>query len=350
MPAFRHLVALSVILASMPWAFGAELATVPATLMILPEERSYAGRIEAVNQATVAAETRGRIEEIRVDIGDSVPAGTVILTVTSTEQRASLSQAEAALAEAQANLTAETAEFARINELFTRQFVSKADVDRATARLNGAKARVSSAEAALKTAREQLSYTEVRAPFGGVVSARHVEPGEMVQPGSLLLTGYDPNNLRVEVDLPQNVAERVREIGEARIVSYALNNAPVASITPEKLILYPIADAATSTVRARMDLPAGSAGLHPGQFVKALMKVGESESLLIPASSLVQRAELSAVYVVKDGLPQLRQIRPGARVVTEAGDQLIVLAGLRPGELIATDPVAAAIALTSARN
>ncbi len=325
-----------------------QLVTTVATLQDLPELRSFAGRIEAVHQATVSAETSGRIEEVRADIGDTIAAGTVILTVTSTEQRAGLTRAEAALAEAESARVVEAAEFQRVSGLLARQFASQADMDRVTARLNTAEARADSAAAALNTAREQLSYTEVRAPYAGIVSARMVEPGELVQPGTLLMSGYDPATLRVEVDLPQVVADKVRAIGTARVVPATTGEslASAAGIAPEKLLLYPAADAVTSTVRARLELPASASGLYPGQFVDVQFTVGSKQGLLLPATSVVHRAEVTAVYVVSDGVPALRQIRVGALV----DGQLEVLAGLAPGEHVAADPVAAALVLTGGQR
>ncbi len=330
--------------ANAEWA-NQELTSVTAKLHTMPEQRSFDGRIEAIHQATVSAETRGRIEEIKVDIGNVVAAGTVILTITRTEQRAGLTQAEANLAEATSNLAAETSEHQRIKDLYSRDFVAKAEMDKANARLSSATAKVNSARAAVNTAKEQLSYTAVKAPYSGVVSARFVEPGELVQPGTLLMSGYDPNALRVEVDLPQNVATKVRELQIAHVVS-AVGNAVTDALKPAKLILYPTADAATSTVRARLELDENPDDFHPGEFVKVLFTVGETERLLIPLSSVVYRSEVTGVYVLVDGKPVLRQIRPGAIFA----DQLEVLAGLTAGESIATDPIAAAIALTSSRT
>lgn len=343
----RYLPLLASLLLSLPAVAQEppELAGVPAQLQNMAEERSYDGRVEAVNQATAMAETRGRIETIHFNVGDFVPAGTVIITMTSTEQRAGLSQAEAALAEARANLQAQQAEFQRIQELRQKEFVSQAELDRARAALNSAQARVDSAQAALENAREQVSYTEVRAPYSGVVSERLVEPGEAVQPGTPLMSGYDPSALRVEVDMPQQVAEKVREIREARVVPAEDGMQLDRSIVPEQLILYPVADPATSTIRARLELPPGVGGFYPGEFVKVRVKVGESQRLLVPLDSVVYRSEVTAVYVLDDGQPELRQIRPGAVF----GDRLQVLAGLKPGERVAADPVAAAIALTSRR-
>ncbi|XQW86536.1 efflux RND transporter periplasmic adaptor subunit [Thalassotalea piscium] len=328
----------------LPWLASAELASITTNLQPMPEQRSFNGRIEAIHQATVSAETRGRIAEINADIGDLITAGTVILTITSTEQRASLTQAEANLAEAKSNLVAETAEYNRIKDLFSRDFVAKSEMDKANARLSAVSAKVNSAAAALNTAKEQMSYTEVKAPFNGIVSARYVEPGELVQPGTLLMSGYDPNALRVEVDIPQNIAEKVREYGIASVIpsnSDDINDA----ITPSKLILYPTADFATSTVRVRLELSQHPEAFHPGEFVKVLFTIGETKRLLIPASSVVYHSEVTGVYVLQKGKPALRQIRPGAIF----SNQLEVLAGLSAGEIVATDSVAAAIELTSTR-
>lgn len=314
----------------------AQLDTFAAGLRELPELRTFSARVEAVHHATVSAETSGRIEEIRVDIGDLIAAGTVILTITSTEQRAGLTRAEAALAEATATLATESVEYERARNLLAQRFIAQADMDRATLRLEAARARVASGEAAVRTAREQLSYTEVRAPYAGVVSARMVEPGELVQPGMPLMAGYDPATLRVELELPQSVAAAVRAL---RVAHVAVDGG--ARYAPDKLVLYPAADPATGTVRVRLELPASAPDLYPGQFVTAQFTVGSRQGLLIPEASLVERAELSAVYVVSDGVPALRQVRTGAGFAGEVE----VLAGLESGELVARDPAAAAALL-----
>lgn len=323
---------------------SAELDSVVTVLQTMPEQRSFNGRIEAVNQATVSAETRGRVEDIKVDIGDMVAAGTVILTTTRTEQRAGLTQAEANLAEAKSNLAAQASEHQRIKNLFARKIVAKAEMDRADAQFNAATAKVDSVQAALNAAKEQLSYTVVKAPYAGVVSGRYVEPGELVQPGTLLISGYDPNVLRVEVDLPQNIAEKVRKLRIASVMSIT-ENTVTDNITPSKLILYPTADPVTSTVRVRLELAQHANAFYPGEFVKVLFTVGETSRLLIPLSSIVYRSEVTGVYVLEAGKPVLRQIRPGAIFA----DQLEVLAGLSAGEVVAVDSVAAAIELTNNR-
>jgi RND family efflux transporter MFP subunit len=328
----------------------AQLDSITVTLLTMPEQRSFDGRIEAINQATVSAETRGRIEDIKVDIGDVVVTDTVLLTIVRTEQRAGLTQAEANVAEAKSNLAAETFEFQRIKDLFSREYIAKTEMDKANARLSAATAKLASAQAAINSAKEQLSYTEVRAPFAGIVSARYVEPGELVQPGTLLMSGYDPNALRVEVDVPQTIAQKVRKLLIARVIPMS-GDTIIDAISPTKLILYPTADPVTSTVRVRLELSSKAKSsnnqessdqkvniFNPGEFVKVLFTVGETQRLLVPLSSVVYRSEVTAVYILHDGKPALRQIRPGAIFA----NQLEVLAGLRAGDIVAIDPIAAA--------
>lgn len=314
------------------------LETSPVLLKRLPMDRWFDGTVEAVKQTTVSAETKGRVTDILFDIGDSVIAGAVIVKLVSNEQREALNQAEAKLAEVRANHDNEVKDFERIEKLYQNKIASKAEWDRASAKLNMAKAQVNSVEAALKSAKEQLSYAQIRAPYSGVVSARHVELGEAVMPGKALMSGFDPNYLRIWVDLPSEVATKVKTLKAAEVL---LEDG--TKIEPTKILVYPLADTGSSTVRVRLELPEKSTTLYPGKLVKVAFTTGDINRLLIPYQSVVYRSEVSGAYVVKDNIPSLRQIRLGRRF----GDQIEVLAGLSKGENVALDPVKAAIAINS---
>jgi len=335
---------LFLVLQSVALGARAELLTQTVAFQKLPQQHEYYGRIQAVKQATAAAETQGRIETINVDIGDTVTAGSVILTITNTEQRAGLTQAEANLADAQSSLKTDQAELQRISDLVGKGFATKADLDKAQKQKDASLARVKSAEAAINTAQQKLSYTEVKAPYNGIVSDRHIEVGETVMPGTLLLSGYDPTLFRVEVDIPQQVAEQVRQYQQAHIETAPCTNslkqytAMCLAIEPQELIVYPTVDPATSTVRVRLNLPENTENIFPGQFVKVSFATGEAERLMVPADSVFYRSEVAAVYVVRGNKPYLRQIRVGEKLDA----RIEVLAGLQPGESVALDPVAAA--------
>jgi RND family efflux transporter MFP subunit len=312
-------------------AAEAPLTTVAVAYETAPRERVWDGTIEAVNRATVSAQTSGRVAEIYYDVDNFVPADAPIMRFTDVEQRAALNSARAAQEEAEARATQADAEFKRVSSMFDNGTVSKARFEQARANDEAAKARLESARAGVKHAEEQLEYTIVRAPYAGIVSQRHVEVGEVVRPGAPLMSGLSLEHLRVNVDVPQSMLESIRRIGKANV--YVDDRA----IPAESLTFFPVASQGTNTFRVRVTLPARAATLYPGTFVKVGFIVGDAQRLLVPTSAIVRRSELTAVYVVGSDAVTLRQIRIGRRY----GERTEVLAGLAAGESIATDPVAA---------
>jgi len=315
-------------------AFAAEptLQTQTVALETAPLERAFDGTIEAVNQGTVSAQTSGRVAQVMYDVNDFVPAGAVIVRLRSTEQRASLGQAQAALTEATAAEAEVQKRYTRVLELLKERVVSQQQADQVAAERDAATARVTAAKAAIDAAREGVSYTEIRAPYAGIVTKRHVEVGETVSPGTLLMSGLSLQFLRVSVDLPQSVVEKVRNIRKAAI--YVNGKRAEA----KKITIFPEATAQSNTFKTRVDLPENATDLYPGMFVKVAFVIGESQRMLVPASALVERSEITGVYVVDDqGNTVLRQVRVGHRF----DDRVEILAGLQVGEKIALDPIAA---------
>jgi RND family efflux transporter MFP subunit len=316
------------------------LATLTVGYETAPRERVWDGTVEAVNQATVSAQTSGRVAEIFYDVDDFVDADAPIMRFTDTEQRAALDSARGVLEEAEARAAEAGSEFTRIAAMFENGTVARARFDQAQANRDAAAARLESARAGVTNAEQQLQYTLVRAPYAGIVSRRHVEVGEMVRPGGPLMSGLSLEHVRVVVDVPQSMLEAIRDIGKANV--YVGDGEPIAA---ESLTFFPVADAATNTFRVRASLPAGSVTLYPGTFVKIGFVVGETQRLLLPARVIVRRSELTAVYVVGDEGVTLRQIRVGRRY----GDTVEVLSGLEALEAVAVDPVAAGVYLQEQR-
>lgn len=219
--------------------------------------------------------------------------------------------------------------------MFENETVSQARFDQAKANRDAAQARLAAARSGVKTAQEQLEYTVVRAPYAGIVSQRHVELGEVVNPGQPLISGLSLQSLRVNVDVPQSMFHAVRTIGKAFVY---IDDERIAAAS---LTFFPVADAAANTFQVRVNLPDGAATLYPGMFVKVGFVVGETKRLLVPAEAVVRRSELTATYVVDEGDVALRQVRIGRRY----DDSIEVLAGLNEGEVVATDPIAAGIYL-----
>jgi RND family efflux transporter MFP subunit len=308
-----------------------------ATLAVEPRttarERTWDGVVEAVHQATLSAQTRGRVLELPFDVNDYVEAGQVVVRFTDVEQVSAQRRASASLGAAQADYTEAEAAFRRTEELVSKQLLARAALDQARARRDATRAALEAARAGVSEAGEQVDYTVIRAPYSGILTERHVEVGEAVQPGQPLVSGLSLQQLRVNVEVPQSEVAAIREHGAATIVLPGQGR-----VEAEKLTVFPYADPATHTFKVRVDLPEVETGLQPGTTVKVAFKTGESRNLWVPRSALVVRSELTAVYVVDEANHVgLRQVRTGQR----RGDDVEVLAGLVPGERIAADPQAA---------
>lgn len=305
------------------------LATV--TLEMREVDQSYPAEavVEAVRQATIAAQVQGRVIEARFDAGSRVKAGEVLMRLD--EREAAQSQAGA-----QAQLVNARAAFERSKNLLAQKFISQAAFDKAEADFKAAAASAGQAGAV-------TSFATIVAPFAGVVAQRHAELGEMAGPGRALLTVFDPKSLRVVASIPQHKLAEIRKGLRAR-VEFPETGKWIDALRVEIL---PTADIQTHVVRVRVYLPDNLEGVLPGMFVRAHFVIGKARKMQVPAGAVLRRGELTGVYVVDDkAIPHLRQVRLGESL---AGNDIEVLAGLAAGEKVALDPIKAGIALKQKR-
>ena len=326
--------------------------TTPAAIsgvetIVVGESRASAGRswdgvVEAVNQATLSAQTNGRVTQVHHDVNDRVSAGTVLLRLSAVEQQAGADTARAQLRAAEAAANEASNNYQRFAALGDGQYVSRAQIDQARAARDTAVATRDAARAQLAQAGQQADYTVVRAPYAGIVSTRDVEPGESVVAGQLLMTVFAPGALRIEVLVPQAEADAVRVQPSAMVVFDDGRR-----IGADEVVVFPGADPDTHTVPVRVQLPALDPAPLPGTTARVVFTaIKGTARVRIPASALVKRGEISAVYVLADGRLSLRQLRLGEIL----GDEVEVISGLKAGERIAIDPVLAVQALVKARQ
>jgi len=334
----KHAVWFAALWAAASLAAAAELETAPVELREVELTTSADATVEAVRQSTVSAQIAGRIVEVRFDVGDYVKKGEVIVRI---DERA-VAQAEQAstaqAAEAEAAMRNARAQYERSKQLLAQKFISQAALDKAEADFKAAQARVASLLAGAGQAATERSFATVVAPYSGLVSARHVELGEMATPGKPLMTGFDPSSLRVAANVPQAQVGAIQALAKARVEVPSLGT----WVDARRVTVVPSADPRTHTTLVRLELPADVRGVYPGVFARAHFVTGRALKLLAPRAAVIRRSELTAVYVVNDkGEPQLRQVRLG-----NASDERFVevLAGLRPGERVALEPVKAGMA------
>ena len=358
-----------------------ELETVLAEEQEVTDYHQLDAHIEAVNKSTVSAQTGGVISKLTYDVGDYVKKGSLIARISSENQKSGLQaakasvseakasinrasaaivQAEAATREAHANYSAARAEFLRVKSLFDKRIITKSQYDQSEAAMKSTLARVESAKASLNVAKagytaaksglssakaglskagQQLAYTEVIAPYSGIVTERHVELGEVVSTGSAIMTGISLKEMRAVAYVPQRLILNVRKYNSARIY---INDDKIGLVAKD-ITFFPYADTSTNAFKVRLSFDSAPKGLFPGIFVKIGFKVGKEKQLVVPATAIAYRSEVTGLYTINEkGIPSLRQVRLGK--LTNDG-KIRILAGLNAGEKIAIDPVHAAVYL-----
>ena len=295
----------------------------------IPLKRIINGEVEAVNKATISAQTSGRVSAIHYDVDDFVPKGAIVVELTNTEQKAALRQAEANLEAVQAQFKQAEADYRRIKDLYAKKLVSKSDLDKATSRYNALKAQMEAAKAAVERARKQFEYTVIRAPYDGIVTNRFVEVGETVHPGKPIMSGVSLDKLRVVTHIPESIILQVKKTMKAEVILPTGGRVPAKQIT-----IFPYADPATRTFKTRIDIEVQNAELYPGMTTKVVFELGTKKAVVIPAKAIMRRSELSLIFVKNGEDILLRQVREGDRL----GGRVEIISGLKPGELVALDP------------
>ncbi|NQY26786.1 MAG: efflux RND transporter periplasmic adaptor subunit [Piscirickettsiaceae bacterium] len=327
---------------------ASDLETISVDDKTVPRYEVFDAVIEAVNHTTVSSQIAAEVVELNFDVNDIVPKGAVIMKLRDDEFQARVAQIQAKLSadlakkrEAIARHKEVAFEARRINNLFKRKLLAQAALDKSNANLTAMDARVESVLAQLKSrqaqleeAKVQLSYTQIIAPYSGVVTERFIELGEMVSPGQHVMTGISLQQLRAVLNVPQYLFDAVRS---AKLPVILVNGRQIQS---EKMTINPHADVKSHRFQIRVDFTENreQISVYPGMLTKVKFMVGDEKIRVIPQTAIVQRSEVSAVYIITDDAIIFRQIRLG-RVLE--GGQREVLAGLSVGEQVAIHPLQA---------
>lgn len=308
---------------------------------------SIEGRIEPQRQATVSAQLAGNVLALLVKAGDRVKAGQPLARIDERDALAGLQRSEAGLAQAEAEARHARLSAERTRELRTQGFMSQAALDNALTQLEAAQSGVRQAQAARAQAALARGFASVAAPFDGVVLATHLEAGDLASPGRAVATVYAPGLLRATALVPLSLADAARR---ATRVEVELPGGQ--RVLPARRTELASADPVSQTLEWRLDLPAGSAGLLPGQVARVHFSGGSAAAtaslataaVRVPSAAVLRRGELSAVYLAQGDGFVLRAVRLGA---DRGGDGVEVLAGLKAGDRVAADALKAG--LTGAR-
>lgn len=291
----------------------------------------YEGHIEAVTETRIAAQVSGVIEQVKVSAGDQVKAGQVLLEIDATQAQQQQAAAQAQVAAVRAQLHALTQELQRQQQLYQKKYISKAALERIEAQQRTVAAQLQAQQAQAKAAQVATDFYIIRAPYAGVVIDVPAMQGDMAMPGMPLLSLFKPDALRVSVAVPASTAPSSVTDSQQAAVAVRVMQAQQA-LTVQSIQRLPTIDRATHTVRLWIAVANTQQELFPGQSVKVQLQqagTGQDQRLFIPKVAVIQRAELTAVYVLSAQQQLLlRQVQLGA----SENDLVEVRSGLAQGE------------------
>ena len=325
---FPRLVAVPLVLLALV-ACGEDAApeAVPSLAVVLatPQQQEVtrevvaSGAVEAWEEVSVGVELSGlRVASVQVEVGNAVAAGDVLLRVDDRTLASQLQQSEASVREAETNLETARRRAARVRELAGERLVALQDAEQAEAERDNAQARLNTAIASRAAARVQRDVTVVRAPVSGVVSARSVQPGQVVGAGGELLRLIRDGRLEWRAELAE--ADLLR-VGTGTLVQV---DTPIGVVDGSVRTVSPALDPQRRTGTVYVDLP-DPGPLRAGMFAQGRLALGRAQALLVPNEAIVRRDGRAYAFTVE---PDGRVRERGVSVGSTHGDMIEVRDGL----------------------
>lgn len=298
-----------------------EIATVKQAR--LQDDAQAVGSLNSRQAVTLKPETAGRVARIAFNDGQGVKRGQLLVQLDDTLQRAELSQAQAQLSIARANLK-------RNEELLAQSFVAARVVDESRAALQVAEAQVDLAQARLQRMR-------ITAPFDGTLGLRSINLGQYVKDGDALVNLEDTSKLTVDFRLPERYQNR---IAPGQTVQVQLDALPGQRYQARVLAVDPLLDANGRSIAVRAEMPsAPGQELRPGMFARVLIVFSVNDkALVVPEEALVPQGGRQYVYVIDEQGQGDARKRSSRRVEVELGVRrgadVQITQGLKPGDTV----------------
>jgi RND family efflux transporter MFP subunit len=295
----------------------------------LPVMVEASGRLAANREVTLAAEVGGVVAEYQAEVGESVEKGETLVVIDPTDYQLALNEAKAGLASAQAQLEAARNTYVRSKNLLPRKVISQESFERAEAEYKAARASTTRAKALVDIAEQRLTKTEITAPFAGLISARTVELGQTLAPGTPVMGLVDLAEMRVKI----YVAERdYVDLDPDDPVSVTVEAYPDRSFKGRIDVIGVKADPQTNTfaVEVLVDNPELVLKAGLSARVKIVSRVIK-DAILIPQSTVLYREDRQEVFVVdENNTAQTRRVTLGRN----RNSDVEILGGLKPGDAL----------------
>lgn len=292
---------------------------------------SLTGVIAARTLNNLSFRVGGRVAERLVDVGQHVDQGTMLARIDPQEQESDLRSAQADLDAAQAQLTQAAAAFQRQKTLLSQGFTTRRDYDAADQAQKVARGSVDAAQSALANAKENLSFTELKAGAAGVITARQVEAGQVVQAAQTVFTVAEDGDRDAVFNVHETLVARTPS---APAVTITLLSDPQVTATGEVREISPAVDPASGSIRVKVAIPDTPAGLPLGAAVIGTISARPTQAILLPWQALTSSAGKPAVWVVDPSTKAVATAPVG--VLAFDSGVVVIDKGLEAGQSVVT--------------
>jgi RND family efflux transporter MFP subunit len=314
----------------------AERAAFVRTDIVQPRARqaclTLTGDIEPRFRADLAFRVNGRVLARLVGVGAHVDAGDVLARLDPAEQKAELDAATAGVAAAESQLRVAKVTFDRQSNLLSSGFTTRVAYDHAQEELRSAESTLESAKAQLGTAREALGDTELRARAAGVITARSLEVGQVVQAAQAVFTLAQDGDRDAVFDVPESMFFGDVEGGRVSLTLVADSDATAVGYVRE---ISPAVDPKSSTVRVKVAIQNPPAAMTLGSAIAGTAERKSTTEITVPWTALTATGSTPAVWIV-DPKAKAAALKPVTIAAYEAG-AVLIKAGLEPGERVVVD-------------
>lgn len=288
------------------------------------------GQIESKETAIISTRMMGFITSIKVKAGDKVQKGQLLVTINNADILAKRAQLVAMVSEAEAALKDAQRDYDRYVQLYEQKSASQKEFENATLHYNSIKAKTEAAKQMQNEAEAMLAYTNLTAPFSGVITQKNIDVGSMANPGVPILIMEQAGNYQVNASISESDIASVKEGNRVSVIIKSTGriiNGSVSEVSPSSQF-------SGGQYNIKVNLPENEQiGVYAGMYVNiAIQGTGGSKAndkVLVPSIAIVNKDQLTGLYTITENeTALLRWVRLGKVL----GDQVEVLSGLRSDE------------------
>lgn len=290
---------------------------------------AISGTLTPEQQATVRSELSGAVVQTYVEQGQRVTKGQLIARIDAATLRDAVLSARSGVASAQSAYDVAQRNLQRSQTLQQAGAIAERDLEQARNAAQLAASQLADAKARLTNAQQQLDKASVQSPITGVVSARPVNAGDVVTPGTALVTVVDPSTMRLEASVP---AEDLTDVRVGLPVQFTVNGYPGRQFTGRITRVNPVADPATRQVRIIASIPNAGGSLVAGLFAEGRVSSETRTAPVVPLTAVDERGVRPMVVAIRNGKAQQQEVTLGIR--DETTETVEIASGLQPGDTV----------------